>query len=97
MDERALVGGAQGGAVGPVGGGIGGGVDGVDYVHSADGLHEGAEGNVLEVFAAVDEREVVRVGIGVDGWVEALKRVRNPLGYVVVVGARRCYQYIGRL
>lgn len=86
----ALVGGDEGGAVGPVlrgvGGldGVGGGVDGEDDVDVAVGLDEGVEGDVLEVFAAVDEGEAGVAGAGVGAVVVAAEGVGGVICDVVV-------------
>lgn len=69
--ERSFVGCAEGGAVGPVVVCIGGGIDGEDDVHGAYGLDERVEGQVLEIFAAVDHGELEGGGGGVGGVVEA--------------------------
>ena len=83
--EGALVGGDEGGAVRPVVGRVGGGVDGEDDVDGAGGLDEWVEGDVLQVFAAVDKGE--GGGLGDDGGtvVEAEEGVGGVGGDVVVV------------
>ena len=91
----ALVGGDEGGAVGPVVGGVGGGVDGEDDVDVADGLDEGVEGDVLEVFAAVDEGEVFGLRVARGRVVEAVEGVGVVGGDVVVCLAETGEDFVG--
>lgn len=56
-----MIGCYEGGAVWPVVFCVGGGVDGEDDIDVAVGLDEGVEGDVLEVFASVDEGEAGRL------------------------------------
>lgn len=70
-----LVGRYEGGAVGPVLVCIGGGVNRKNHVNGAGGLDERVKGDVLEVFATVDEGERVAIGVCVCPRVVARKRV----------------------
>jgi hypothetical protein len=50
---------------------VGAGVDREDDVYVALGLGERVEGQILEIFAAVDEGEDFRKGDFAGGWVDA--------------------------
>jgi len=75
-EQATLVRGHEGGAVGPILADVlvqcvGAGVDREDDVYVALGLGERVEGQILEIFAAVDEGEDFRKGDFAGGWVDA--------------------------
>ncbi|ROV93346.1 hypothetical protein VSDG_06882 [Cytospora chrysosperma] len=88
----ALVAGPQGRRVGPVVGRVGAAVHGEDDVNGADGLDQRRQGDVLQVLAAVHERQLRRVGAGVGGVPPAQEGVGHPLGDVVVVGSGEAHR-----
>ncbi|KAI9155095.1 hypothetical protein HJFPF1_07663 [Paramyrothecium foliicola] len=76
------------GAVGPARLGVGGRVDGEDDVDLAVRVDKRVVRDVLQVLAAVDEGQALRVGGGVVVRVEAPEGVGGPVGNVVVVVAQ---------
>ena len=84
-EEAALVGGDEGGAVGPVGH-VSAGVDGEDHVYAPERLDQWLQGDVLEILAAVNQRQ--SAGAGTDRIAKTEEGVGAVVGNVVVVAAK---------
>lgn len=83
--EGAVVGGAECRGVGPIVRGVGGAVHGEDDIDGTAGLEERGEGDVLQVFAAINEVEFLSIHRRIGGLIPTQKWVGDVLGNVVTV------------